>query len=525
MGRHHAADSVDGRPGTPLKSSVFRRCGARRHRRQRPDAGPACGGPPAGPAGHRLAALRPPDATAQYPAVRRIPAPAEGRRRACGTLDPARAAVASTAARPHPAVGSRGRRRHGDPARPRHRAERFLPQEPGAPDLRGRAADPTPPRSARLPPRLPHHRGDRGPGLHRLHRPPAALQHPADQHLDPGQPAAARLQRPRYCHRGVSNAAVRPADGTAQRLPYQPDPDGDLRRHPQRPARAGRHHPARQRGAHQRRALDLRPARLHGTSSAAASPARRPPGSSPKPACRSCCTRCGPCAGPRRTRPTGWPSSSAPTPSAPTTCTRTTPSACCTRRCAGRLARHGAGDRASCRPAARWRSTATAFRLGPGGSRRIPWSRSSAARSPACRRGLGLVIVATGPLTSPALAEAIRAATGEDALAFFDAIAPIVHKRLASTRRRLVPVALRQGRARAAARRRLHQLPDGRGAVRGLHRRAARGREDRASRSGRSTPYFEGCLPIEVMAERGPRDAALRADEAGRPHRSAHRPA
>src|SRR5262249_56576161 len=37
------------------------------------------------------------------------------------------------------------------------------------------------------------------------------------------------------------------------------------------------------------------------------------------------------------------------------------------------------------------------------------------------------VIVATGPLTSPALAEAIAKLTGEDALAFFDAIAPIVH--------------------------------------------------------------------------------------------------
>ena len=40
-----------------------------------------------------------------------------------------------------------------------------------------------------------------------------------------------------------------------------------------------------------------------------------------------------------------------------------------------------------------------------------------------------------------------------------------------------------------------------------------------------STPYFEGCLPIEVMAERGPRDAALRADEARGPDRPAHRPA
>lgn len=40
----------------------------------------------------------------------------------------------------------------------------------------------------------------------------------------------------------------------------------------------------------------------------------------------------------------------------------------------------------------------------------------------------GQVIVATGPLTSPDLAQSIRGATGEDALAFFDAIAPIVHR-------------------------------------------------------------------------------------------------
>src|SRR5262249_25903453 len=42
--------------------------------------------------------------------------------------------------------------------------------------------------------------------------------------------------------------------------------------------------------------------------------------------------------------------------------------------------------------------------------------------------GWDQVVVATGPLTSPALAAAIRALTGEDALAFFDAIAPIVHR-------------------------------------------------------------------------------------------------
>ena len=68
------------------------------------------------------------------------------------------------------------------------------------------------------------------------------------------------------------------------------------------------------------------------------------------------------------------------------------------------------------------------------------------------------------PLHSPALAAAIGARTGESQLAFFDAIAPIVYKRLHRLFRRLVSVPLRQGR-----RRRLHQLPAGRGPVRGLH--------------------------------------------------------
>src|SRR5580698_8027012 len=43
------------------------------------------------------------------------------------------------------------------------------------------------------------------------------------------------------------------------------------------------------------------------------------------------------------------------------------------------------------------------------------------------------IIIATGPLTAPALAEAIRARTGEDALSFFDAIAPIVHRESINT--------------------------------------------------------------------------------------------
>ena len=55
------------------------------------------------------------------------------------------------------------------------------------------------------------------------------------------------------------------------------------------------------------------------------------------------------------------------------------------------------------------------------------------------------VIIATGPLTSPDLAAAIRALTGEDALAFFDAIAPIVHRDIAS-------ISSRPGSSRATTR-------------------------------------------------------------------------
>ena len=68
--------------------------------------------------------------------------------------------------------------------------------------------------------------------------------------------------------------------------------------------------------------------------------------------------------------------------------------------------------------------------------------------------------------------------------------------------RGLVAVALRQGGPGTGDG--LHQLPDGRGAVRGLHRRAAPGAEKTEFKEWEAiTPYFEGCLPIEVMAERG----------------------
>ena len=130
------------------------------------------------------------------------------------------------------------------------------------------------------------------------------------------------------------------------------------------------------------------------------------------------------------------------------------------------------------------------------------------------------VIIATGPLTSPDLAATIRALTGEDALAFFDAIAPIVHRDIDRSRSGLVPVALRQGRARRLGRR-LHQLPADARAIRRLRRRAARRRQDRVPRLGSVDALFR-----RLPADRGdgrarPRDAAARADEAVRPDQSA----
>src|SRR5215470_8235020 len=110
------------------------------------------------------------------------------------------------------------------------------------------------------------------------------------------------------------------------------------------------------------------------------------------------------------------------------------------------------------------------------------------------------VIVATGPLTSPALAEAIAKLTGEDALAFFDAIAPIVHRDTID-----MSLAWLQSRYDKAG-------PGGSGAdyvncplTREQYHAfvAALLAGDKIAFHDWETPYFDGCLPIEVMAERG----------------------
>ncbi len=111
------------------------------------------------------------------------------------------------------------------------------------------------------------------------------------------------------------------------------------------------------------------------------------------------------------------------------------------------------------------------------------------------------VILATGPLTSPSLTDAILALTGEEQLAFFDAIAPIVYTESVDFSR-----AWYQSRYDKPG-------PGGSGkdyincpldqAQYEAFIDALLAAEKTAFKEWEDTPYFEGCLPIEVMAERG----------------------
>ncbi|MBI1620475.1 methylenetetrahydrofolate--tRNA-(uracil(54)-C(5))-methyltransferase (FADH(2)-oxidizing) TrmFO [Aquamicrobium zhengzhouense] len=112
-----------------------------------------------------------------------------------------------------------------------------------------------------------------------------------------------------------------------------------------------------------------------------------------------------------------------------------------------------------------------------------------------------LTIVSTGPLTAPSLAEAIAAETGADSLAFFDAIAPIVHFDSID-----MNVAWFQSRYDKVG-------PGGTGKdyincpmskeqyEKFVAELIAGGKTEFKEWEG--TPYFDGCLPIEIMAERG----------------------
>ena len=112
------------------------------------------------------------------------------------------------------------------------------------------------------------------------------------------------------------------------------------------------------------------------------------------------------------------------------------------------------------------------------------------------------VIVATGPLTSEPLAQAILELTGEDALAFFDAIAPIVHAETVD-----MHIAWRQSRYDKAGpggdKAAYINCPMDKLQYEAFVQALVDGPKAEFHDWERDTPFFDGCLPIEVMAERG----------------------
>jgi methylenetetrahydrofolate--tRNA-(uracil-5-)-methyltransferase len=109
----------------------------------------------------------------------------------------------------------------------------------------------------------------------------------------------------------------------------------------------------------------------------------------------------------------------------------------------------------------------------------------------------GATIVATGPLTAAKLAESIGAATGSDALAFFDAIAPIVHRDSID-----MDVAWMAARWDKGGKDYIN-CPLDKEQYLAFHQGLLDGEKTEFREWEKDTPYFEGCMPIEVMADRG----------------------
>jgi methylenetetrahydrofolate--tRNA-(uracil-5-)-methyltransferase len=110
----------------------------------------------------------------------------------------------------------------------------------------------------------------------------------------------------------------------------------------------------------------------------------------------------------------------------------------------------------------------------------------------------GLTIVATGPLTAQSLAQSVLAATGQDSLAFFDAIAPIVYHDSID-----MDVAWYASRWDKGDGKDYINCPMDKEQYLAFHQGLLDAPKAEFKEWEQDTPYFEGCMPIEVMAERG----------------------
>ncbi len=109
------------------------------------------------------------------------------------------------------------------------------------------------------------------------------------------------------------------------------------------------------------------------------------------------------------------------------------------------------------------------------------------------------VVIATGPLTSAALSEVIRGLGGEDELSFFDAIAPIVHRDSIDFDKVWFQSRYDKGEGKDYI-----NCPMTQDQYNAFIDALITGEKTEFQEWEKDTPYFEGCLPIEVMAERGP---------------------
>ena len=113
------------------------------------------------------------------------------------------------------------------------------------------------------------------------------------------------------------------------------------------------------------------------------------------------------------------------------------------------------------------------------------------------------VIIATGPLTSPALATDIQKLTGEDGLAFFDAIAPIIHRESIDMSKAWFQSRYDKVGPGGTGKDYIN-CPMDKAQYEAFVQALVTGEKTDFKDWEASTPYFDGCLPIEVMAERGP---------------------